>query len=378
MESIMLRNKRFYFIIFTAVFLLTGCGEKIEPGNVKASKKERVKATVVSAKLIRQPLIYESVGTVSAKTVSTISSKLMGAVKEILVREGDQVKKGDRLANIDDRQVSAMLRQAKAALAEARRAETAAGAGAELASATYARYQNLMKDGSATAQEFDEIQSRYQQAQAGLAAAKQRVKQAEAGVSSAAASANDAVIVSPYDGTIRAKMIDVGDLATPGKPLLTIETTGNYIVDLVLPEQYIQTIALNQEVIVAVSALGNKTFTGSVQEIFPAADVKSRSFLVKVRIPADKALRSGMFARVSIPIGNAGLMLIPATAVIHSGQLTGIYIVDDTQTAKFRLIRTGKTFGDSLEVLSGLKQGDRYVTTPPPTLINGMTVEIDS
>jgi RND family efflux transporter MFP subunit len=378
MESIMLRNKRFYFIIFTAVFLLTGCGEKIEPGNVKASKKERVKATVVSAKLIRQPLIYESVGTVSAKTVSTISSKLMGAVKEILVREGDRVKKGDRLANIDDRQVSAMLRQAKAALAEARRAETAAGAGAELASATYARYQNLMKDGSATAQEFDEIQSRYQQAQAGLAAAKQRVKQAEAGVSSAAASANDAVIVSPYDGTIRAKMIDVGDLATPGKPLLTIETTGNYIVDLVLPEQYIQTIALNQEVIVAVSALGNKTFTGSVQEIFPAADVKSRSFLVKVRIPADKALRSGMFARVSIPIGNAGLMLIPATAVIHSGQLTGIYIVDDTQTAKFRLIRTGKTFGDSLEVLSGLKQGDRYVTTPPPTLINGMTVEIDS
>jgi RND family efflux transporter MFP subunit len=378
MESIMLRNKRFYVIIFTAVFLLTGCGEKIEPGNVKASKKERVKATVVSAKLIRQPLIYESVGTVSAKTVSTISSKLMGAVKEILVREGDQVKKGDRLANIDDRQVNAMLRQAKAALAEARRAETGASAGAELASATYARYQNLMKDESTSPQEFDEIKSRYQQAQAGLAAAKQRVKQAEAALFSTVVSSKDAVILAPYDGTIRAKMIDVGDLATPEKPLFTIETTGNYIVDLVLPEQYIQTIALNQEVIVAVSALGNKTFTGSVQEIFPAADVKSRSFLVKVKLPAYKALRSGMFARVSIPIGKAGLMLIPATAVIHSGQLTGIYIVDDMQTAKFRLIRTGRTFGESIEVLSGLKEGDRYVTAPPPTLINGMKVEMDS
>jgi RND family efflux transporter MFP subunit len=378
MESIMLRNKRFYVIIFTAVFLLTGCGEKIEPGNVKASKKERVKATVVSAKLIRQPLIYESVGTVSAKTVSTISSKLMGAVKEILVREGDQVKKGDRLANIDDRQVNAMLRQAKAALAEARRAETGAGAGAELASATYARYQNLMKDESTSPQEFDEIKSRYQQAQAGLAAAKQRVKKAEAALFSTVVSSKDAVIRAPYDGTIRVKMIDVGDLATPEKPLFTIETTGNYIVDLVLPEQYIQTIALNQEVIVAVSALGNKTFTGSVQEIFPAADVKSRSFLVKVKLPADKALRSGTFARVSIPIGEAGLMLIPATAVIHSGQLTGIYIVDDTQTAKFRLIRTGRTFGESIEVLSGLKQGDRFVTVPPPTLINGMKVEMDS
>jgi RND family efflux transporter MFP subunit len=378
MESIMLRNKRFYFIIFTAVFLLAGCGEKIEPGNVKVSQKKSVKATVVSAKLIRQPLIYESVGTVSAKTVSTISSKLMGAVKEISVREGDPVKKGDRLAKLDDRQVRAMLLQAKAALAEARRAETAASAGAELASATYARYQNLVKDESTSPQEFDEIKSRYQQAQAGLAAAKQRVNQAEAALSSAFVSSKDAVILAPYDGTIRAKMIDVGDLAAPGKPLFTIETTGNYIVDLVLPEQYIQTIALNQEVIVTVSALGNKRFTGSVQEIFPAADTKSRSFLVKVKIPADKTLRSGMFARISIPIGKAGLMLIPATAVIHSGQLTGIYIVDDMQTAKFRLIRTGRTFGESIEVLSGLKPGDRYITAPPPTLINGMKVEMDS
>ncbi|HAY39404.1 MAG TPA: hypothetical protein DCY53_08710 [Desulfobacteraceae bacterium] len=375
----MQKNKRFsYFIIFTAVFLLIGCGEKIDPGNVKASKNEKVKATVISAKLIRQTFFYESVGTVSAKTVSTISSKLMGTVIEILVREGDPVKKGDRLANIDDRQVGAVLRQAKAALLEAQRAETAASAGAELAKATYTRYQNLMKDESTSPQEFDEVKSRYQQAQAGLDAAKQRVKQVEAGLSSAVVSAKDAVILAPYDGTIRAKMIDVGDLAAPGKPLFTLETKGNYIVDLVLPEQYIHTIGLNQEIIVTVSALSNKSLTGSVQEIFPAADEKSRSFLVKVRIPADKELRSGMFARAAIPIGKASLILIPLTAVIHSGQLTGIYIVDDTQTAKFRLIRTGRTFGDSIEVLSGLKQGDRYVTAPPPTLINGMTVEMDS
>ena len=375
MESIMLQIKRFCAIIFFAVFLLTGCGEKIEPGNVEPSKKERVKAPVVSAKIIIQPFFYESVGTVSAKTVSTISSKLMGSVREVFVREGDHVNRGDRLANIDDRQVGAMLRQAKAALAEARRAEAAADAGAELARATYTRYQNLMKDESTSPQEFDEIKSRDQQAQAGLAAAKQRVKQAEASLSSAAVSAKDAVILAPYDGTIRAKMIDVGDLASPGKPLFTLETTGNYIVDLVLPEQYINTVVLDQEVTVTVSALNNKTFRGSVKEIFPAADVKSRSFLVKVGIPADNALRSGMFARVSIPIGNKGLILIPLTAVIHSGQLTGIYFVDDTQTAKFRLIRTGRIFGESIEVLSGLKEGDRYVSVPPPNLNDNMTVE---
>ncbi len=376
MEFIMRKNNRFFhFILLAAVFLLIDCGEKIEPGNVEPSKLGRVKAPVFSAKIITQPIFYESVGTVSAKIVSTLSSKLMGTVIEIFVREGDHVNKGDRLANIDDRQVSAMLLQAKAALAEARRSEIAAVAGAELAAATYARYQGLMKDESASPQEFDEIKSRYQQAQAGLAAAKQRVKQAEAALSSAVVSSKDSVILAPYDGTIRSKMMDVGDLAAPGKPLFTLEKTGQYTVDLVLPEQYIHTVALNQEVTVTVSALSNKTFTGSVQEIFPAADSKSRSFLIKVKMPTDKALRSGMFARVSIPIGKAGLILIPETAVIQSGQLTGIYIVDDTQTVKFRLIRTGRKFGESIEVLSGLREGDRFISVPPPNLNNGMTVE---
>jgi RND family efflux transporter MFP subunit len=375
MEHVMSKKKFFYFLIPSFLFLFIGCSEKIEPGNVEPSKKGRVKATVVSAKIISQPSIYESVGTVSSKTVSTISSKLMGAVKEVFVREGDPVKKGDRLATIDDQQAAAMLRQAKAALAETRRAETAASAGAELAIATYTRYQNLMKDESVSPQEFDEIKSRYQQAQAGLAAAKQRVKQAEAALASAVVNAKDTVIQAPYDGIIRAKMIDVGDLAAPGKAMFSIENKDNYVVVLVLPEQYIHTVDLNQEVTVTVSALSNKTFTGNVEEIFPDADTKSRSFLVKVKIPADKALRSGMFARVSIPIGKTGLILIPVSAVIHAGQLTGIYIVDDTQTAKFRLIRTGRTFGESVEVLSGLNEGDRYVSVPPPNLNNGMTVE---
>ncbi|MGW8325599.1 MAG: efflux RND transporter periplasmic adaptor subunit, partial [Desulfobacterales bacterium] len=180
----MMRNKRLYWsIVFATLFFLLGCGEKIEPGNVEPTNKGSVKAPVVSAKIISQPLFYESVGTVNAKVVSTISSKLMGSVRKIFVREGDHVNKGDQLAVIDDRQVLATLREAKAALAQARRAEAAASASAELASVTYARYQNLMKDESASPQEFDEVKSRYQQAQAELAVAKQRVKQAEASLS---------------------------------------------------------------------------------------------------------------------------------------------------------------------------------------------------
>ena len=352
-----------------------GCKEKIEPGNVKATQKKPVKATVVSAKIIPHPAIYESVGTVSAKTVSTISSKVMGSVTNVFVREGDFVKKGDRLATIDDQQAAAMLRQAKAALGAARRAESSADASAELATATYTRYRNLMKDESASPQEFDEIKSRYQQAQAGLAAAKERVKEAEAALALAAVKTKDAIILAPYDGIIRSKMVDVGDLAAPDKALFSIENKNAYVADLLLPEQYIHAVDLNQKITVTVSALANKTFTGSVQDIFPAADTKSRSFLIKVTLPDDHGLRSGMFARGSIPVGSSDILLVPLTAVIHTGQLTGIYIVDNTQIAKFRLIRTGRIFGNSVEILSGLNEGDRYVVDPPLNLLNGMKVE---
>jgi multidrug efflux pump subunit AcrA (membrane-fusion protein) len=117
---------------------------------------------------------------------------------------------------------------------------------------------------------------------------------------------------------------------------------------------------------------------GTVVEIFPAADERSRSFLIKVKLPDEAGLRSGMFARIFIPLDEIGMLLIPSTAVIHSGQLTGVYIVDDNHTARFRLIRTGRIFGASLEVLSGLKEGDRYVVVPPPTLSNGDSVEVVS
>jgi len=372
--------KKYFFCVSMVAFafLFLGCSEKIEPGNVEEVKKTPVKAPVAIASMSRQPFNYEAVGTVKAKAISTLSSKILGVVKAVFVQGGDTVEQGQKLIAIDDYQVSAQLREAEAALAEARRTETAASAGAELAIATYTRYQNLMKDESASPQEFDEIKFRYQQAQAGLAAAKQRVKQAEASVSAAFDRKKDALILAPFNGKISAKMIDVGDLATPGKPLLILEKTGEYYANLELPETYIKDVTQGKRVNVVVQTLNTGPLPGLVEEVFPAADEKSRSFLIKVKLPDEKGLRTGMFARIFIPVDKVDILLIPSTAVIYSGQLTGIYIVDDQHTARFRLIRTGRVFGKSLEVLSGLKEGDRYVTVPPPTLSNGARVEVAS
>ncbi|UCF93583.1 MAG: efflux RND transporter periplasmic adaptor subunit [Desulfobacterales bacterium] len=366
-----------------------GCGDTIEPGNKKRAEVPLAKVKVAVARTTLQPLTYEAVGTVQPVTTSTLASKLMGTVKEIRVQEGDRVQQGQTLVVVDKRNVTAQLRQAQAALDEARRAEAAAVsardaavAGAQLARATYERYLRLIQEDSASRQEFDEVEARHRQAQASLkqaeqmlAAARYRVQQAEAGVSAAGVATDDAAILAPYDGIVTAKMSEVGDLATPGTPFLALESTEGYRVDVVLPEAFFSAIRLQQTVMVRIPALGDQSLEGRVETIVPAADQSSRSFLVKIRLPADGAVRSGMFARVVIRTGEERMMLIPVSAVVPQGQLTGIFIVDDNQITRFRLIRTGRRLGDTTEIITGLDEGQRFVLKPPPALVDGARVE---
>ena len=379
-------------MLFSILILLAGCGDKIEPGTTEEAKKKVVRAAVGVAKVIKQPFIYEAVGTIQAGTASTLSSKLMGTIKAVYVREGDAVKKGDLLVVLDERQVTAELRKAEAGLAEAKRAEAsaesaqaAAKAGFELAQATYHRYLKLMEEESASKQEFDEVEARYRQAKASLSqtaamveAASHRVEQAEAAVAAATVGKKDALIRAPYNGKVTDKMVDEGDLASPGTPFLTLEKQGGYCVVLVLPEKHIQSVDLKQKVLVKIPSLQDNFLEGFIERIDPSADQKSRSFRVRVALPEDNSVRSGMFARVEIPVGEAGMLMIPSTAVKHEGQLTGIYLIDADQIAHFRLIRIGRTFEDTTEVVSGLKDGDQYIVIPPTDLVDGAKVEIVS
>ncbi len=384
---------RFFNIAALSLFLLfMGCGDKIEPGTTQKNKTKVIKAAVALATVIKQPFLYEAVGTVQARTTSTLSSKIMGTVQAVHVQEGDRVKKGELLVEVDDRQVAARLRKAEAALAEAKKAlasaksaRDGAKAGAELSAATYNRYLKLMEEDSVTKQEFDEVEARHRQAGASLSQAESmvkeaqhRVQQAEALMAVARVDKKDASVRAPYDGKVTAKMIDEGDLAAPGTPFLTLEKQGVYCVSLVLPEIHIQSVRLEQTVSVKIPSLQDRSFKGVIGRIDPSADEKSRSFRVRVALPENQDVRSGMFARVDIPVGEAGMLMIPSTAVVREGQLTGVYLVDNNQIARFRLIRIGRTFGDSVEVVSGLKDGDPYVVAPSPDLADGATVEIFS
>ncbi len=386
-----MRNRAFTLLSgLTLLAALTACGEKIDPGTTAAREKAAVRAPVETAAVTQSPFFYEAVATISARTASTVSSKLSGTVMAVHVREGDMVREGDLLVTLDERQVAAQMDRAEAALREARRSETSAlsaleasEAAAQLAQSTFRRYQQLLKENSVSRQEFDEIESRHLQAQAGAAqtramleAARSRVQQAEAGVREAGIAKRDARVRAPYAGQIVKRMIEVGDLAAPGTPFFTIEQEGVYCADLVLPERHIQEIKIGQEVKVAISALDDLEVSGTVGRIIPSADAASRSFDIKVALPAGVAgLKSGMFARVFIPIGGTGLLLVPQSALVNQGQLTGLYVVDDQQIARFRLVRLGRSVGDRHVVISGLAAGQRYISAVPPGMQDGVRVE---
>jgi RND family efflux transporter MFP subunit len=336
--------------IILSVTFLVSCGNKIEPGTTEKGEVSAVKAPVAVAELTQQPFLYEAVGTVTAQTASTISSKLMGVIQAVHVREGDLVNKGDLLVTIDQRQVTAHLARAQA---------TAEGAAKE-----YKRYQKLLETQSASQQEFDRAEAQYRQAQAS--------------VSAALVSTKDAKVRAPYGGRVVAKMINSGDLASPGTPFLTLEQEGLYCTDLVLPERHIQSVQVGITVKVVVPAMNNRAFDGEVGRIVPMADARSRSFQIKVRMPEGPDYKSGMFARVSIPVGGTGMLLIPRSAIVAQGQLNGVFVVDEARIARFRLVRIGKTVGQQVEVVSGLTDGQRYVSAVSLDLKDGVKVKSDT
>ena len=385
--------RKFVLPVFACTLLLlfsVQCSDKIEPGTTPKKTGPPVAVQVIEARAAVHPVLYEAVGTVKAQLSATVSSKMMGAIQAFNVKEGDAVKKGDLLVVIDARQVAAQLDQARAALSEAQRAEagavsarTAAEAGARRAALSYERNRTMLAGGAITQETFESIEAQYKQAQAALEQAKAmveaarfRIKQARAAVDSAAVAQKDAKVLAPFDGKVTAKLADAGALAAPGAPLLTMEREGGFRVDLVVPETYIRSIKSGQSVPVRIPAVDDAPITGMVDVVVPSADQGSRTFVVQVGVPTTDGLRSGMFARVALPIGQKESLRIPITAVVHQGQLTGVFIVDADNTARFRLIRAGQEIAGQVEVISGIGDGTRLVVAPPAQLTNGSPVEL--
>jgi len=299
--------------------------------------------------------VYEAAGTTKSDSFSTISSRVMGAVTSLKVREGDHVESGRLLMTIDDRDAAERVRAAAMSVEAARQNR-------DLSDKTWRRYRALFEQKVISRQEMDRVEA--------------QKKTAEAEYSRAAAMAEEAKtnlgftrITAPISGRITSKLIDVGSMAAPGMPLLTIEGSGDIYVEAAVDESLTGTIQSGMSAEVTVPSLG-KDLSGTVREVVPAVDPLSRTFIVKVPVQ-DKGLKSGLFARVRIPLSKRPALLVPDKAIVSKGQLTGVYVVDGRGLVTYRLIRAGKRFPDGTEILSGLSAHERVITGNVERAIDG-------
>ena len=188
-----------------------------------------------------------------------------------------------------------------------------------------------------------------------------RIDQAKADIATAQVHVGYARITSPINGVVTARQTEIGSTATPGAPLLTVEDNSRYRLEAAVEESLVGRIRLKDKARVRVDALGQGDLEGVVAEIVPAADPASRSYTVKKDLPAQQALRSGLYGVARFITGRKQSITIPQKAVAQRGQLTAVYVVDEKGVAHLRLIKTGKSYGDRVEVLSGLSEGERIV-----------------
>lgn len=355
---------RFYITALLALVIsISSCGN--DPKRTPSDTTPAVAVKVSSVDQDNSSPFLSTSGKIEAVKSADLSTRMMGYVEKIHVQVGDKVNKGQLLISLNNADVSAKLAQANAGITEA-------NAALNNAEKDYRRFTVLFEENSASQKELDDITANYNMAKARLEAAEQMKN----GVNSQFSYIN---IRAPFNGVITNRSINVGDMANPGMPLLEMENPGNFQVLAMVPESEILNIQTDLEVDVVIRTL-NKSIKGKVTEVSTSAKNTGGQYMVKVILDQTGSnLLSGMYATVQFPITkkeNSDSIQIPMEAIIHNGQLSGVYTVSESNTAILRWVRLGRIFGDNVEVLSGLSPEEQYITSAEGKLYNGAKINI--
>jgi len=349
--------KRLIVTLIALLLGVVGCSEK-KPAAESAELVHDVRTVTVERAAV--PDVIEAVGTVHANQSAQLSAQVVASVRAVNATEGKRVHRGDVLVVLDDAAARAAADQAAAGITVAQQQVAAADADYGLAQATLARYKSMYEKKSVSPHEMDEVQARYKAAAAQRDAASAGHAQAVASAAQARAMLGYSRIRAPFDGVVTARNVDSGALAAPGVPLVTIEDTSSFRLEVAVDESALRYVQLGAQVAVAIDAVGDDV-QGTVQQVAPAADPASRSFTVKLALPKDVRLHSGLFGRARFPKGQRDAVVVPRTAVMDRGQMQGVYIVAPDGAVTLRFITLGKPLGEQVEVLSGLNGGERLV-----------------
>ena len=360
-----MKNTTLYknFILAIALGLtLSGCGsnEKTQ------ASSETVAVSVAEVETGDTSTILAGSGQVTAVNNATLSTRMMGHVEKLPVKIGQKVKKGDLLISINNADLRAKRAQVDASITEANVAYANA-------KKDYERFTNLFQENSASQKELDDMTARYEMAKAKLEAATQMKNE----INSQFAYAN---IRAPFDGVVTNTFIDEGDMANPGVPLVAVESPGDFEVVAKVSENNINNIEEGMKADVHIKAL-DTIISGKITELSTSAQNTGGQYIMKVMLDKSQAkILSGMYATIRLETdkghGANALVTVPSEALVHQGQLSGIYTMGDDNTALLRWLRLGDTYGNEVEVLSGLSKGERYIVSADGKLYNGVKVSI--
>ncbi len=329
--------------IITAVALVACHSKKENP----SESLPPVAVRTVAVENRARPSSEEVVGTVRAKLRAAIEPKVSARIETLLVAPGQMVKAGDLIAQLDAREIQAKLDQALALREQATR--------------DLARSRELLDKKITTQADFDAVQAR-----ARVAEGAAREMETMLGYTK---------VVAPFNGIVTRKLADVGDLATPGKPIIDMEDPRALRFEADVPEALIGHIEIGAKLLVQV-AEGAPPIEGTVAEVAPVADAASRTFLVKLDLPLAKGLRSGQFGRVIVTTGERNAVWVPASAVVTRGQMEIVFVAANG-TAQLRLVRTGKRNANDIQLLAGVTAGENVVIEGAEQLMDGQRVTIN-
>jgi RND family efflux transporter MFP subunit len=292
--------------------------------------------------------IFEPVAaSIEAKQATIISSRILARINNIDIRSGDTVKKGDVLIELEQHDLASQVLQAQQNVnaMQARHKE---------AKQNYDRSIELFKKSLVSEFERDKNRADYQSIVAELTAAEQSLSQAETALSYA-------TLLAPIDGRIVDRFAEPGDTAQPGTKLISLYNPLSLRVEAQVRESLAVSLKHGQTITIALPTL-KQTLTGEIEEIVPAANTGSRSFLIKARISVNRDLLPGMYARMLVPAGEEKTISIPQSSVSHVGQLNFVWLNINGQKQR-RIVRLGKAESDNMiRVISGLQIDDEVLT----------------
>ena len=332
-------------IVISVAWLSGWFEEKIPPGE-RATKGASVDVgtEVATVMAVTDAATEWASGTIESARRTTVASRILARVIEVRVAAGDEVVAGDTLVVLDSRDLEARTLQAREAL-------KAAEAQRELAQVELDRAEELLQRGVATQQRFD-------QATAALRVAVAEVDRLKRALDEAETSLSHAEIRAATVGRVIDRLVEPGDTVSPGQAVLRLYDPAALRVEAPVRESLAINLEVGDRLEVAIDAV-DQTLSGMIEEIVPYAEPGARALLVKTRLPDDRRLFAGMFARIAVPTGEKTRLVIPVAAVTRIGQLEFVTVYS-AGAASRRMITTGENLNEGrIEVLSGLQSGER-------------------